>query len=247
MWLWVLETTNSANCPFPAVTQSSVPIQSKFGVREVASGGTFTVYLMWDGTVLAAGGNTFGQLGDGTTTNRSNPVPVLDASGNPLSGVVGISAGSSHTVYLQGDGTVLAAGYNYFGQLGDGTTTNRTNPVQVLGRIGQPAERGGGDLRADISHGVFAGGRHGPGNGSESSYQLGDGTTTKRTNPVQALDGSGNPLSGVVGIAAGSHTLYLQGDGTVLAAGSNTYGQLGDGTTTNRQPGVQCWTDRATR
>ena len=67
----------------PVVRESSVPIRSKFGVREVAGGGTFTVYLMWDGTVLAAGGNTFGQLGDGTTTNRSNPVPVLDGSGNP--------------------------------------------------------------------------------------------------------------------------------------------------------------------
>ena len=57
-------------------------------------------------------------LGDGTTTNRSNPVQVVDDSGNPLSGVVGISAGYTHTVYLKEDGTVWAVGSNNYGRLG---------------------------------------------------------------------------------------------------------------------------------
>ena len=50
----------------PVVTQASVPIQSKFGVRQVAGGGDYTVYLMWDGTVWSAGSNASGKLGDGT-------------------------------------------------------------------------------------------------------------------------------------------------------------------------------------
>ena len=39
-----------------------------------------------------------------------------------FSGIIGISSGSYHTVYLKSDGTVWAAGRNNFGQLGDGTT-----------------------------------------------------------------------------------------------------------------------------
>lgn len=77
----------------PVVLESSVPIQSKFGVREVASGPSHTMHLMWDGTVWGVGNNNYGQLGDGTTTQRTNPVQVLDSSGKPFNGVVEIVAG----------------------------------------------------------------------------------------------------------------------------------------------------------
>ena len=89
------------------------------------------VYLKSDGTVWATGMNTSGQLGDGTTTQRNNPVQVKNADGSGLSGVVGITAGQNHTVYLKSDGTVWATGSNTSGQLGDGTQSQRTNPVQV--------------------------------------------------------------------------------------------------------------------
>ena len=75
----------------------------------LAVGGSHTVALKGDGTVLAWGYNWGGQLGDGTTSDRLNPVVVQDASGTPLSGVVAIKAGVSHTVALKGDGTVLAS------------------------------------------------------------------------------------------------------------------------------------------
>src|SRR6266508_3833645 len=78
-------------------------------------------------TAWGWGYNISGQLGDGTTTNRSTPV---QASG--LTGVTAIAAGWNHTLALKGDGTVWAWGYNGDGQLGDGTTTNRSTPVQVI-------------------------------------------------------------------------------------------------------------------
>ena len=89
------------------------------------------MYLKSDGTVWAAGYNNSGQLGDGTTTQRTNPVKVTNADGTELSGVIGIAAGGSHTVYLKSDGTVWAVGSNGNGQLGEGTTTNRSNPHGV--------------------------------------------------------------------------------------------------------------------
>ena len=161
--------------PVQVLDGSGNPLSGMVGI---SAGSYYTVYLKRDGTVWAVGYNSSGQLGDGTTTNRTNPVPVLDGSGNPLSGVVGISAGGNHTVYLQGDGTVWATGSNTFGQLGDGTTTTKSQPGAGGGWIGQSAERGGGDLRGN-SHTVYL---KGDGTvwaaGYNGSGQLGDGTTT---------------------------------------------------------------------
>ena len=211
-------TTNRSN-PVQVVDGSGNPLS---GVVGISAGYYHTVYLKGDGTVWAAGRNESGQLGDGATTNRSNPVQVVDGSGNPLSGVVGISAGGNYTVYLKGDGTVWAVGYNSNGQLGDGTTTNRSNPVQVVDGSGNPLS-GVVGISAGNDHTVYL---KVDGTvlavGANSNGQLGDGTTTNRSNPVQVVDGSGNPLSGVVGISAGYYyTVYLKEDGTVWAVGFN--------------------------
>jgi hypothetical protein len=94
----------------------------------IAAGGFHSLALKGDGTVWAWGYNRDGQLGDGTTTNRTTPVQV-----SGLSGVTAIAAGTHHSLALKGDGTVWAWGGNWYGQLGDGTTTNSTTPVQVSG------------------------------------------------------------------------------------------------------------------
>ena len=77
-----------------------------------------------DGTLWAWGDNSYGQLGDGTTTHRLSPVQVG-------SGFASVAAGYYHTVAVKTDGTLWAWGYNDYGQLGDGTTTYRLSPVQV--------------------------------------------------------------------------------------------------------------------
>ena len=78
------------------------------------------------GTVWAWGYNSFGQLGDGTTTDRHTPVQV-----NGLTGVVAIGAGSYWGLAVNSDGPVWTWGNNGVGQLGDGTTTARAAPVEV--------------------------------------------------------------------------------------------------------------------
>ena len=146
------------------------------------------------GTAQAWGRNTNGQLGDGTQDiDRTTPVGV-----SGLTNVTTIAAGQSHSLALLSDGTVMAWGANFMGQLGDGTFTERLTPVPVSGLTNVIAIAGGGfhslALLADGT--VMAWGRN-------ASGQLGDGTTIDKTTPV-AVSG----LTNVAAIAAGSdHSL----------------------------------------
>ena len=99
-----------------------------------------TCALLSDGSARCWGMNDHGQLGDATTANSSTPVAVCASGsgpgcvgGSPLGGVAAISAGSLHTCALRSDGRVACWGYNFFGQLGDNTTTERHTPVYVVG------------------------------------------------------------------------------------------------------------------
>jgi alpha-tubulin suppressor-like RCC1 family protein len=169
---------------------------------------------------LAWGDNRDGALGDGTTTNRSSPVAVLN-----LGRVLSVSAGFAHAVAVKADGTAWLWGGNFTAGLGNGTL-----PVQVPGLASAVAAAAGGAhtlaLLADST--VRAWGLNGLG-------QLGDGTGIDSDVPVTVTG-----LSGVVAIAAGlEHSLALKADGTVWAWGSNSFGQLGDGTIVGRLAPVQ--------
>ncbi len=136
-----------------------------------------------------------------------------------------IAAGYYHSLFVCENGIAWACGRNDDGQLGDGTDTRRTLPVQVHGLTEIVAVAAGQEhslfLKEDGT--VWACGRNNKG-------QLGDGTTTDRDVPVQV-----SGLSGVVAIAAGlAHSLFLRKDSTVWACGDNFYGQLG-----NPMPGAQ--------
>jgi alpha-tubulin suppressor-like RCC1 family protein len=222
-------TTNSRLTP---VQVTGVPAAS--GVTDIAAGSSYAIALKSDGTVLAWGANSNGQLGDGTTTQKLAPVQVSGLGAG--SGVIGISAGSTHTLALKLDGTVLAWGSNSSGQLGDGTTTQATTPVQVSSfgpgsGVIVIAAGTSYSLALKSSGAVWSW-------GSNSSGQLGngDGTFSSKTTPVQVSDPSGSGfLTGGLSIAAGStFGLAVKADGTALAWGANSSGQLGDGTTTLR-------------
>jgi len=90
------------------------------GVKAISSGSYFTCALTTKGAVKCWGSNTYGQLGDNTTTDSKMPVDVYGLG----KGVKAISSGSFFACALTTKGAVKCWGSNTYGQLGDGTTTN---------------------------------------------------------------------------------------------------------------------------
>ncbi|OGV67545.1 MAG: hypothetical protein A3K18_28875 [Lentisphaerae bacterium RIFOXYA12_64_32] len=180
-------------------------------VAFVATGRQHTLAVKTDGSLWAWGDNTYGQLGDGTTTSQTSPVEILP------SGVASAAGGSSHTLIVKTDGSLWACGYNYCGQLGDGTTTTRLTPVQILsGGVASVAAGDSFSLVVKTDGSLWTCGYNGSG-------QLGDGTTTNRSTTVQILS------SGVASVSAGAyHSLIVKTDGSLWGCGSNYYGQLHD-------------------
>ena len=95
----------------------------------VTSGYEHTCALTDAGGVWCWGSNSNGQLGDGTTTTRSLPVPVVGLG----SGVESIAAGAFHTCAVMADQGVMCWGNNSDGQLGENTQSDAYVPVKVVG------------------------------------------------------------------------------------------------------------------
>jgi alpha-tubulin suppressor-like RCC1 family protein len=196
------------------------------GVTAVSAGNGFTVALKSDGTVWTWGTNDAGQLGDGTTTNRSEPVQVAE-----LRSVLAIASGSKHSLALKSDGTVWAWGSPNFGGIGDATTRGHVTPVQVQALAGSSllsgvvrVAAGRGTSLALKSDGTLWAW------GDNSTASFGDGTRTSRLTAIQLPP----PPGSVVAMAVASHSLAVAADGSVWAAGANLRGELCDGSFSNR-------------
>lgn len=116
------------------VTSSSTLVQMKDNngsitdATAIAAGSNHTVVLRAGGTAWACGnGNTYGQLGLGSTGSTPYLFPMKDSTGSTIANATAIAAGTYHTIVLRTDGMLWACGQNYDGQLGNGKSGNNNN------------------------------------------------------------------------------------------------------------------------
>lgn len=179
------------------------------------------------GNLYAWGDNDGGQLGDGSTTDRSYALGSVD-SNLWVAAAISIEA-FGFGLAIRDDGTLYSAGYNFYGSLADGTTTNRST-------FGTAAAGSWLSCAAGSYHSLLVKSDNTLHSvGYNPNGQLGDGSTTDSTTLAQV--GSDTNWSAVY--AARYSSYGLKSDGTLYAWGDNTYGQLGDGSTTSRSAPVQ--------
>jgi len=246
-------------------------VQGLSGAATVAAGFEHTCALLTDGRVMCWGHNGYGQLGDGGGSGQFSDVPVRVRK---LRGAIAIAAGSFHTCAVLDTGRAKCWGNNSNGQLGDGTTDQRSIPVVVMGRVAAIAAgfahtcallttrqlmcwgyNGAGQLGIGSFYGTYslpkdvvnpsgveyaavaAGDLHSCAVtvgarakcwGGNGYGQLGIDSKTPKNEPQRVLR-----LSDVIAIAGGNnHTCAVSG-ANAKCWGSNIFGQLGIGTTTD--------------
>ena len=216
----------------PVAVNTNGALRGK-SLSQLTAGGS-TCALSSEGRAYCWGGNHWGQLGDGSTTDSNIPVAVN--TNGVLSGktVSQLTTGGAHTCLLSSHGQAYCWGWNGWGQLGSGSATAASLPVAV---------DSSGVLSGKTLTQVALGNNHtcaltAEGRaycwGSNNWGQLGNGSTTSSNLPVAVDTGGALSRTRVTQIAArGDHTCALTSEGRAYCWGWNGWGQLGNGSTTS--------------
>jgi alpha-tubulin suppressor-like RCC1 family protein len=202
-------------------TYSPRQVSGIAGVRQISAGFLHACAVLPDSTLWCWGTNGDGELGDGSTVSRSTAAPATLLG----STVASVACGNGFTCAVRTDGTLWCWGYNFYGELGDGTTQSRPNPMQVtLGSSAAAVDAGSDHVCARLTDGTIRCWGHNYGGA------LGNGYTTDSAVPVAPL----TPAGAFLQVSAGNgYTCAVRTDGSLWCWGYNGLGQLGDGTTSN--------------
>jgi alpha-tubulin suppressor-like RCC1 family protein len=199
---------------------SQTPIFVAPGFASIAAGWSHSVALKTNGTLWSWGYNGFGQLG-----LPLDPSPVAYLSPSYVGpGFAAVAASDGwHSIALAFDGTVWATGWNFHGQLGDGTETSQSS-LQPVGSGVASIAAGPYDTAAVKQDGtLLTWGNNGYG-------QIGTGSTLPGHQLTPVAVGTGFASVAV----GGFHMVAIKTNGTLWAWGAGGYGQLGTGSTSDQ-------------
>ena len=181
-------------------------------VQIMSAGAAESFVIDGSGTLWAWGCNVFGQLGDGSTEDRSLPVKILEH-------VRSVSAGQSHTYAVLEDNTLWAWGRNVSSAFPNspGNMAGSAVPVKIMDDVASASTGVCVHLAVKTDGSLWAWGKY-----------VGDKSNKQQSAPQKIMDNVSAACTGY------SHSLALKTDGTLWAWGLNTYGEAGDGSGRNR-------------
>lgn len=204
---------------------SSAGCTSAVAWSSITAGGYHNMGIRTNGTLWGSGQNTYGQIGDGTTSDRFNAVQIGTGTNWAM-----VSSGSFYSLAIKTDGTLWAWGSNLSGSLGDGTVIDKTSPIQIgTATNWKTVSAGGGHNLAIKTDGTLWAW------GSGSYGQIGNGGFSQVNSPQQI----GTATDWAFVSAGAYHSLAIKANGTLWGWGRGTSGQLGDGSATEKYSPIQ--------
>lgn len=221
-WAWGFngsgELGNNSTRPTPDPGKATMPSGITF--TAIAAGGNHSLALDRRGHAWAWGLNRSGQLGNGSTTNSLVPVAVTMPPGVQFTAI----AAGIHSIAVDNSGQAWGWGYNHDGELGDGTTEDRSTPVRVRMRPGVrfTAITAGNDFTVALDQ-----------NGHAWSWGY-NASGEPRSTPVQLAVPAG--IAFTVINAEGNHTVALDRNGQAWTWGRTTVDNPGVSTVVISSP-----------
>ena len=237
-----------------AVTTSATPMAGRT-IVQVSAGGDFACAVDTTGLVYCWGYNSYGELGNNSTTQSLVPVAVT-TSATPMAGrtIVQVSAGNDFVCAVDSSGPLYCWGDGGNGELGNYAAKSSPVPVAVY-TAGMPiadqtiVQVSAGAIFAcavDTAGLVYCWGYNGVG-------QLGNSSTNWSSIPVAVTTTPGTPMAGrtIVQVSAGRGWFGYSACAVDTASlaycwGQNTSGQLGNNSVTQADEPVAVWLPAAT-
>ena len=232
-------TTTNSRLPI-CISEIDESALKDVNIVEIISDESTVIARDSNGKVYTWGFNNKGQLGNGTTTSSSSPICISEIEGTTLknANIVEVINGGYIVIARDSAGKVYTWGYNSYGQLGNGTTKDSSNPICISEieesllkdtNIVEVITDGYTVIARDSDGKVYTWGDNGDG-------QLGNGTTENSSNPICISEIEGSVLKDVniVEIISDGRTVRVRDSvGKVYTWGYNGRGELGNGTTEN--------------
>lgn len=225
--LWAWGSNSGGQLGNGTTVNTNVPIQigTAANWKTISVGIGYSLAIKADNTLWAWGDNYYGQLGDGTFVTKTVPTQI-GTDANWKSVATGGDT-NTHTLAIKIDGTLWAWGINTYGQLGDGTTINKTTPIQVGGDTNWKSVTVGDYHSIAIkTDGTLWGW------GYNAQGQAGQGISYGMRFSPSVINGSSTNNQSIV--SGSSNNLVLKTDGSLYGWGYNSNGEVGDGTIIQR-------------
>lgn len=196
--------SNVAGTAYSGIAEISVSPESR--VIEAEAGSSIH-FITSDGTLWGRGFNPYGNVGDGTTFDRSFAVEIMR-------NVATVSAWGYTTLFLRTDGTLWGVGANDFQQLGSTLPETVTSPVQLAEDV--VAMSAGDHFITFIK--------------SDGSLWIAGESVLESDGVLRVLDQPRMVATQVLSASAGrGHCLFVKADGSLWAGGGQHFGRLGNG------------------
>ena len=201
-------------------------------IRSVYCDNHNTIMLKNDGTLWGTGENYYGELGLGDTNSRYTFTEVTTNTDD----IKSVYCGGYHTFILENDGTLWGTGYNVYGQLGLGDTTNRNTFTVITTNTNDIKSVCCGFYHTIVlkNDGTLWG------CGYNNYGQLGLGDTSSR-NTFTEITTNTDDIKEIY--CYNYQAFILKNDGTLWSTGYNDDGRLGLGDSTNRSTFTQVTTN----